>query len=230
MHESWIIRPYAAGDRAALRRICCDTADAGRPVEAFFDDRELIADLLMNYYTDFEPASAWVAEQAGGPAIAGGPGIAGEVVGYLTGCRDTSRFRRIMFWWIVPRALFKAFWRGTWWAASTRRLIRYNLPICWRALGRRAIPLAGYPAHLHINLRPGMQGQGIGRQLINQFLAQLRSAGIPGVHLSAREDNITAIAFFEKIGFARFDRHPFMRIGPGADAMRYSVIMVKKMK
>ena len=223
-HASWIIRPYAAGDRVAVRRICCDTADAGRPVEAFFDDRELIADLLMNYYTDFEPASAWVAEQAGGPAIAG------EVVGYLTGCRDTGRFRRIMFWCIVPRALFKAFWRGTWWAVSTRRLIRCNLPIWWRSLGNWTMPLAGYPAHLHINLRPGMQGQGVGRQLINQFLAQLRSAGISGVHLSTREDNMAALAFFKKMGFARLDRRPFMRIGPGADDVRYSVIMAQLLK
>jgi ribosomal protein S18 acetylase RimI-like enzyme len=231
MHTTWIIRPYAVGDRVAVRRICCDTADAGRPVdrpspvEAFFDDRELIADLLMNYYTDFEPESAWVAEQAGGPVITGGPAIAGEVVGYLTGCRDTGRFKRIMFWRIAPQALFKAFWRGAWWAASTRRLIRYNLPIWWRSLGHRTMPLAGYPAHLHINLRVGVQGQGIGRQLINQFLAQLRSAGIPGVHLSARENNMTALAFFEKMGFAQLGRKPFMRIGPGVDDIRYSVIM-----
>ena len=224
MHESWSVRPYASADRVAVRRICCDTADAGRRVEAFFDDRELIADLLMNYYTDFEPGSAWVAEQAGGPAIAG------EVVGYLTGCRDTGRFRRIMFWRIAPQALFKAFLRGTWWAASTRRLIRYNLPIWWRSLGHRAMPLAGYPAHLHINLRPGMKGQGMGRQLVNKFLAQLRSTGISGVHLSAREDNVAAPAFFEKMGFARLGRRPFMRIGPGADDIRYSVIMVQPLK
>ena len=235
MPESWIIRPYAPGDRAAVRQICCDTADAGRPVEAFFGDRELIADLLTTYYTDFEPASAWVAVQAGGPAIAGGPVITGGpvmtggVVGYLMGCRDTGRFRRIMFWWIVPRALFKAFWRGTWWAASTRRLVRCNLPILWRSLGHPAMLPAGYPAHLHIDLRKGMQGQGIGRQLINQFFAQLRRAGIPGVHLSAREDNIAALAFFEKMGFVRIGRKPFIRFGPGVDNSHYSVVMVQSL-
>lgn len=260
MPTSLIIRPYAAGDREAVRRICCDTADAGHPVESFFSDRELIADLLMNYYTDYEPESVWVAEQAAGPVITGGPAIAdepaiagemvgsltgccdtcrpgtltrryyGEVVGYLTGCRDTERFRRIMFWRIVTPALFKALLRGTWWAASTRRLIRWNLPIWWRSLWHRAMPLVGYPAHLHINLCTGMQGQGIGRRLINQFLSQLRAAGIPGVHLSTRADNITALAFFEKMGFTRFERRPFMRISPGADDMRYSVIMVKKLE
>ena len=73
-----------------------------------------------------------------------------------------------------------------------------------------------------------MQGQGIGRQLINPSLAQLRSAGIPGVHLSAREDNMAAIAFFEKMGFVRLGRKPCLCFGPGADNIRYSVIMVRK--
>ncbi|MFA5043221.1 MAG: GNAT family N-acetyltransferase [Kiritimatiellia bacterium] len=219
IHPAWIVRPYAAGDRAAARRICCDTADAGKPVEGFFGDRELIADLLMNYYTDFEPESAWVAEQAGG-----------EVVGYLTGCRDTGRFRRIMSRRIALRALFKAFLRGTWWTASTRRLVRWNLPIWWRALGHPAVPLSGYPAHLHINLRMEVQGQGIGRRLTNRFLDQLRAEGVPGVHLSAREDNTAALAFFEKMGFARIDRRPFMRTGPGVDDMRYAVIMAQSLK
>jgi len=224
MYKSWIIRPYAASDREAVRRICCDTADAGRPVEAFCDDRELIGDLLVNYYTEFEPDSAWVVEQSSGPVIAG------VVVGYLTGCCDTSRFKRIMLWWIVPLALFKAFWRGTWWSAPTRRLIRWNLMAWLCRFGHRAIPLAGYPAHLHINLRTGIQAHGVGRQLVNQFLGQLRAAGIPGVHLSAREDNIGALGFFEKIGFTRLGRRPFMRIGPGANDIRYSVIMIQSLK
>lgn len=188
-------------------------------MEGFFEDRELIADLLTNYYTDFEPESAWVAEQAGG-----------EVVGYLTGCRDTSRFKRIMLWRIALRALFKAFWRGTWWAASTRRLLRWNLPIWWRSLGDQVVPLSGYPAHLHINLLREAQGQGIGRGLINRFLARLRSEGVPGVHLSTREDNTAALAFFEKMGFARFARRLLMQLGPDAGDIRYSVIMTQSLK
>jgi hypothetical protein len=39
------IRPYRAGDREAVREIACDTALAGEPVELFFSDREVFADL-----------------------------------------------------------------------------------------------------------------------------------------------------------------------------------------
>ncbi len=84
------VRPYEARDRAAVRQICADTADAGQPVESFFPDREVFADLLTNYYTQFEPQSTFIADNDG------------EVVGYLTGCLDTKRFLSTMKWRIVP--------------------------------------------------------------------------------------------------------------------------------
>lgn len=226
MNTSWKIRPYAPADRAAVRRICCDTADAGHPVEAFFDDRELIADLLMNYYVEFEPESAWVVERCDDP---GKPAIAGKVLGYLTGCLDTGRFRRTMLWRIAPKALFRAFMRGTWWAAPTRKLIKNNWSLWWHSAQNFSISLSEYPAHLHINLQSQMQGQGIGSQLIDRFLDQLRAANIPGVHLSTREDNMAAVSFFEKKGFARLDRRPFLKLGPGQNNIRYSLIMAKKL-
>jgi len=40
---------------------------------------------------------------------------------------------------------------------------------------------------------------------------------------------MAALVFFEKMGFARLGRKPFMRIGPGVDDIRYSVIMVKSL-
>lgn len=215
--DAWRIRSYVAGDRAAVRGICCDTANVGQPLETFFSDRVLAADLLMNYYTDYEPMSLLVVEQGG-------------VQGYLAGCRDTRRFLSVMKWRIAPWALFKAFWKGTWWSAPTRRLLRWNLPL-WRRFASHSSPwLAEYPAHLHVNLHPAMRGQGIGHELIGRFLGQLRASGIRGVHLSARADNIKAIAFFEQLGFRRVGQRLFMRLGPEMDAIRYSVIMAKSLK
>ena len=34
-----VIRGFQAADREAVRAICCDTADRGRPIERFFSDR-----------------------------------------------------------------------------------------------------------------------------------------------------------------------------------------------
>ncbi|HLD69677.1 MAG TPA: GNAT family acetyltransferase, partial [Candidatus Omnitrophota bacterium] len=69
-----IIRPYQRRDRESVRRISGDTANLGKPLETFFRDREIMVDVLMDYYLDYEPASCWVAEHEG------------KVVGYLCGC------------------------------------------------------------------------------------------------------------------------------------------------
>src|SRR5271154_414309 len=108
------IRPYALRDRDALRQICADTADSGQPIECIFPDREVFADLLTNYYTQFEPQSAFVADNNG------------KVVGYLTGCVNTKRFLRVMTWRIVPVIFVKALLRGALWHPQTIRLVRNN--------------------------------------------------------------------------------------------------------
>ena len=103
------IRPYEPRDRAAVREICCDTADGGEPSERFFPDREVLADLVTRYYTDFAPQTSWVAEQDG------------QVMGYLTGCLDTRRSLRTTLWRIVPAAFLKAIGRGLFWHPQFRK-------------------------------------------------------------------------------------------------------------
>ena len=78
MDTGGIVRPYEPRDRAAVRQIAWDTADNGEPV-SFFSDREVFADILTRYYTDFEPQSLWVVDHAG------------QAVGYLSGCLDDRR-------------------------------------------------------------------------------------------------------------------------------------------
>src|SRR6185295_10181363 len=104
------IRSFRAADRPAVRALACDTAERGEPVERFYPDRDVFADLLTRYYTDWEPASLWVAEQDG------------EVVGYLTGCLDTRRYRRVMAWRVVPAAILRGVFRGLLFRPETWRL------------------------------------------------------------------------------------------------------------
>ena len=61
--------------------------------------------------------------------------------------------------------------------------------------------MAGYPAHLHIDLLPRAQGQGHGRRLMTAMFDRLTAAGASGVHLGVRRTNTRAIAFYEKLGF-----------------------------
>jgi ribosomal protein S18 acetylase RimI-like enzyme len=67
---------------------------------------------------------------------------------------------------------------------------------------RMLIPeLDEYPAHLHIDLLPELQGQGVGRELVRTLLAALRERGIRRVHLAMDPANLSARSFYDRLGF-----------------------------
>jgi ribosomal protein S18 acetylase RimI-like enzyme len=211
------IRPYEPRDRAGLRQICCDTADAGQPVERFFPDREVFGDLLTNYYTEHEPQSTFVADQGG------------DVVGYVTGCLDTKRFLSTMKWRIVPVVLVKALLRGTLWHPQTVRLLRANLGL-WLKGGHRTGPaLDDYPAHLHVNVRQGFRGQRLGQRLVEAFCKRVRAADVRGVHAGVSAENTPAHHFFEQLGFAELQREARFRKPDGSDDILYTIIYGKRL-
>jgi len=211
------IRPYEPRDRMALRQICSDTADAGQPIERIFPDREVFADLLTNYYTEFEPQSVFVADNAG------------EVVGYVTGSVDTKRFLRTMIWRIVPVVLVKALLRGTLWHPQTVRLFRANIGL-WLKSGHRTGPtMDNYPAHLHINLREGFRGQQLGRRLVEKFCNHARAAGARGVHAGVSAENERGCHFFEELGFVELHREPRFRKPDNPTEILYTILYGKQL-
>ena len=212
------IRPYEPRDRAALRQICADTADAGRPIERFFPDREVFADLLTNYYTEFEPQSVFVAENSG------------DIVGYVTGSVDTKRFLRTMMWRIGPVVFVKAFLRGTLWHPQTVRLFRANVGL-WLKNGYHTSPsLDNYPAHLHVNVRDGFRGRQFGERLVGAFCERARAAGVRGVHAGVSAENLRGRQFFEGLGFVELHREPRFRKPDGAGEILYTILYGKRLE
>ena len=192
------VRPFERRDRAAVREICCDTADRGEPVERFFPDRELIADLVTGYYTDREPQSTWVAEAGG------------RVVGYLTGSLDSARCERETGRAVAPRAVLRAVGRGVLWHRATWRLLR-AFWMTWRAGGwPRRSPFEEYPAHVHINVRAECRGRRVGHRLAERFFQQMEQAGLKGVHAHVRGDNASGRRFFERLGFVAVSEYPLV--------------------
>lgn len=192
------IRPYEARDRAAVRRICCDTADRGEPVENFFSDRNFVADLVTKYYTDFEPQHSWVAERDG------------EVVGYLTGCLDTRTHVRVTAWRIAPLALAKSMLRGTLFRRQTWRMLCASIRTAFKRARSNRVSLDDFPAHFHVNLARHVRGQGVGRRLAEKFLEQAVAAGVCGIRAVTRADNETTCKFNEKLGFTLLDVEPLV--------------------
>lgn len=58
-----------------------------------------------------------------------------------------------------------------------------------------------YPAHLHIDIRPGYTGSGFGTELIRTLLSHLKDKGVPAVMLTVGSGNREAIRFYERNGF-----------------------------
>lgn len=194
--NTFVARPYRSSDREAVRHICCETADKGAPVEHFFRDREIFADLVTRYYTDEEPGTVWVAESGG------------RIVGYLTGCLDTRRYRRALRFRIIPAAAVRALARGT--------LLH---PESWKLIGKilrekswHSTDLTRYPAHFHIDILEALRGQNAGRLLVEKFLERCRAHGVPGIHLVTRADNTAAHRFFERMGFVKLSPTTYGRI------------------
>jgi LmbE family N-acetylglucosaminyl deacetylase/GNAT superfamily N-acetyltransferase len=203
-------------DRDAVRRIACDTADCGESVESFFGDRELAADLLTGYYIECEPGSLWVAERRG------------RVVAYLAGCLDSRRFPRAMVR-RLPRLLLKALLRGALWRRDLWRMAAAALRRRRGDEGHGTLPLARFPAHLHINVERGQRGCGLGRILVEHFCAQASITGVRGVQVSVRSDSAGGRGFFEALGFAEIARRPRAHPVARGEAPVSSVIYGKEL-
>ncbi|MCW2243012.1 GNAT family N-acetyltransferase [Azospirillum canadense] len=72
---------------------------------------------------------------------------------------------------------------------------------------------AAFPAHLHVNVRPGHRDRGVGRILVDHFAEDCRADGLPGVHLVtgvfARN-----VAFYQRAGFIEAtQRGPLLFLG-----------------
>jgi len=197
MDEHAVIRKYQPQDREAVREISWNTADRGRTVDLYFHDHEAVADVLTRYYTDYEPNALWVAEAEG------------VVVGYLTGCLDTRRCNRTTLWRVGPRAVAGAVGRGALWRGETWRLLAALVRTLLLG-GTPKVDLDTYPAHLHINLRQGFRGRGLGRQLIERFRRQVQEQGLRGIHLVAWGENQDGRRFFETMGFRLLREQPLV--------------------
>ncbi len=209
------VRPYEPRDRDAIRRLACDTADRGEPVERFFPDRELVAELLTRYYTDYEPGSTWVAD------------VGDQVVGYVTGCLDTRRYQHTMYARIVPRAIYRAVLRGTLLAPETWRLVWASAFTLLRGGLQRRVPLDRYAAHLHINLRNEFRGRRLGARLVHCFLDQAKRAGATGIHVGVRGDNPRACRLFERLGFTVLQRCPVLAPRSGQYIQYHTVVYAR---
>lgn len=184
------VRPFEAKDREAVRNICADTGFLGKPIDPVFQDRELFADFLCNYYTDVEPESSLVLEKED------------EVVGYLLGSRfpkkqhsyDLSRF---------PLLLPKLAWRYCfYYSQDSRNYLNWLI-----ANGRKETPHTPESTpHLHINILPEFKRLAVVKDMMNPYLAYLAENGEKAVFgQMVTYNNRRGAEMFKRYGFDVID-------------------------
>jgi ribosomal protein S18 acetylase RimI-like enzyme len=180
------VRPFRPGDEPALGEICVRTADAGDDASGLLADDAIWPAIFVWPYVAHDPDTAFVVEADDG-----------RVVGYIVATEDTDAFGQ--------------WFRTRWWPPyASRWPLSATTPardadLLGYAAARGSAPdrlqAHGYPAHLHIDLLPELQGQGWGRRLIGTLVEHLRGRGVTGIQLTASADNHGAAAFYPRVGF-----------------------------
>jgi ribosomal protein S18 acetylase RimI-like enzyme len=166
------------------------TGDAGQDATPMFDDPRIIGHVFAAPYALFEPSLAFVAEDDAG------------VGGYIIGALDSRAFEERLEadWWPALRDRYPAppsELPPDQWTRDQRMAGFIHVPF--------TVPAelaANYPSHLHINLVPRLQSQGLGRQLMNTLVRALRERGSVGVHFAVWPANQRAAGFYRHLGFS----------------------------
>ena len=186
-----LLRPATLDDLESIYEVCTATGADGLDASGAYGDPRLLGHHWAAPHVVADASLCTVVNDDEG------------VAGYLVATDDTTRFEE----WC----------ERSWWPA-----LREQYPVD-AALDPRDAALVtllhepevsaasivrDYPAHLHINLLPRLQGMGLGRALIERLLGQLSERSVPGVHLGVSATNHRAIAFYEHLGFRQIDAEP----------------------
>lgn len=194
------IRPVQSDDLDALYRIALATGDGGADAAALYRDPNLIGHIYAGPYALLCPRTVFVAEDDDG------------IGGYIVGAADTPAFEARMEagWWPALRTVYPT---------------PADVPQADRTPDQRRIHAIhhprhtpseitdAYPSHLHINLLSRLRGRGVGRALMDRWLAAVCEIGSTGAHLAVGVANARAIRFYTAYGFRVLASVPHPAIG-----------------
>ena len=184
------IRKFQPADRARVRELCCETGFLGKPIDPVFEDRELFADYLTAYYTDWEPESCLVLL------------VNGEIRGYLLGSRRPLRQQGYAFYQNVSLFLRGVF-RYRRYSAASKKFVHWILRQAWRE-----VPAAPRnTAHFHLNMLADARSIAHTRALTDLYLKYLHDHGEKRVfgQMVVFEDR-RGTKIFERYGFRVLNR------------------------
>jgi ribosomal protein S18 acetylase RimI-like enzyme len=120
---------------------------------------------------------------------------AGKTVGFLAGSTDVRGLYRAFLWHDGPAVAL----------SSVGRLLRsWNRVL--ETLRHGTAATADGAELLAIAVHPEARGRGVGRLLVEAFLAEVGRRGQPSAHVVVAADNDTAVALYQRAGFREVQR------------------------
>lgn len=119
----------------------------------------------------------------------------GQVVGFLAGTEDTAELYRAFLRYDAVFAIPRA---------APRLATRWREAFETLAYGRRPSSLPGQPVAaelLSMAVLPSRRGQGIGRRLVEAFVAEMLRRGVPSARVVVAAGNRAAIGTYQSCGF-----------------------------
>ncbi len=188
--RQFTIRKFRPEDRARVRHLCGETGFLGNPIDPVFEDRELFADYLTAYYTDWEPESSFVLE------------VDGELRGYLLGSRHPLR-QQLYNIYQNASIFLRGILRYPRYSDASRAFVKWIICNGWRevpASPRRC-------AHFHINLLPDARNVPTTRALMDAYLQYLADRGEKQVYgQMVTFESRRNTRMFERYGFRVLNR------------------------
>jgi ribosomal protein S18 acetylase RimI-like enzyme len=183
------IRRFRPEDTDALYAISLATGSAGSDASHLYEDPKLMGQIYSAAYALLEPELALVVEDR--------EGVAGFAVGAIDTAAWEARLERE--WWPPLRRRYAAPPEADKdsWTADQRRAFTIHHPsqapsiVVWK-----------YPAHLHLNLLPRLQGRGVGAKLFDGWRLLATARGATAIHVAVNHANARAVHFWRKLAFA----------------------------
>ena len=185
MHK---FRRATPDDLNAFYQVSLQTGHLGSDARHLYADPKLMGHIYSAPYLKFSPDLAMVVERHG------------QVLGFCIGAANTRDFERRLEtgWWPSLRQTYQKplTKKRSEWTADERRCQMIHVPeiapqhVC-----------KNFPAHLHMNLLPEIQGRGTGHELLQFWLEKAAELGVSAVHVGANVQNEKAVRFWQRQGF-----------------------------
>ncbi len=168
------VRPYERSDIENVRDICLKTTDMRIRTEV---QRQALLNTYCNYYVECEPYNCFVAVDDDDKAV-----------GYILCAENYGRYENKFFQKYIP---------------AIKKSGKFKVIVAKASAFIHKRYAGYYPAHMHIDILPEYQRQGLGTQLVDALVAHLKEKKIRGLMLAVSGKNEKGMNFYQKYGFKK---------------------------